>query len=163
MSLLIFQIIIKQWDKGENTPLHQSDRAVMPSVYTVTTKPAFDVFNQPCILEQHGDDIPTNMFSDGRIKTAVLSNDRVMFDRFQVVNCSHGFVLEYIVKGKDAQRLGQLNQSWIQSRYNWRYSVLEAQQVYWMYEEVILNATYMETFDADYFLKTEPSVVFNDL
>jgi hypothetical protein len=67
------------------------------------------------------------------------------------------------VKGKDAQRLGQLNQSWIQSRYNWRYSVLEAQQVYWMYEEVILNATYMETFDADYFLKTEPSVVFNDL
>ena len=162
MSLLIFQITIKQWDKGQNTPSHQSARAAIPSVYSITTKPAFKVFNRPCILEQHGDDIPTNIFSDGRIKTSILSNDRVMFDRFQIVNDSNGFVLEYLVKGIKAQTLGQLDQGWIQSRYNWRYSVIEAKQLYWMYEEVTLNAVCLEEFNADYFLKTEPSIVFND-
>jgi len=163
MSLLIFQITIKQWDKGQNTPSHQSARAAIPSVYSITTKPAFNVFNRPCILEQHGDDIPTNIFSDGRIKNSILSNDRVMFDRFQIVNDSNGFVLEYLVKGIKTQTLGQLDQGWIQSRYNWRYSVIEAKQLYWMYEEVTLNAVCLEEFDADYFLKTEPSIVFNDL
>ena len=163
MSLLIFQITIKQWDKGQNSPSHQSARAAMPSIYSITTKPAFNVFNKPCILEQHGDDIPTNIFSNGRIKTSVLSNDRVMLDRFQIVNSSNSFGLEYLVKGKSTQTLGQLNQNWIQSRYAWRYSVIEAKQLYWMYEEVTLNAIYMQEFDADYFLKTKPSIVFNDL
>ena len=163
MSLLIFQITIKQWDKGQNGPSHQSARAAIPGVYSITTKPTFNVFNTPCILEQHGDDIPTNIFNNGRIKTSVLSNDRVMFDRFQVVNESNGFVLEYLVKGRSTQTLGQLNQDWIQSRYTWRYSVIEAKEFYWMYEDVTLNSIYMEEFDADCFLKTEPDIVFNDL
>jgi len=163
MSLLIFQITIKQWDKSQNTPSHQCARAAIPSIYSINTKPTFSVFNKPCILEQHGDDIPTNVFSDGRVKISILSNDRVMFDRFQVVNDSNGFVLEYLVKEKKTQTLGQLNQDWIQARYNWRYSVIEAKQLYWMYEEVSLNTVYLEEFDADYFLKTKPSIVFNDL
>jgi hypothetical protein len=163
MSLLIFQITIKQWDKGQNSPSHQSARAAIPRIYSITTKPAFNVFNTPCILEQHGDDIPTNIFNAGRIKTSILSNDRVMFDRFQIVNNSNDFVLEYLVKGKIAQTLGKLTQDWIQSRYAWRYSVIEAKQLYWMYEEVTLNSIHMEEFDADYFLKTKPGIVFNDL
>jgi hypothetical protein len=163
MSLLIFQITIKQWDKGENTLSHQSARAAIPSVYSINSKPAFKVFDKPCILEQHGDDIPTNIFNDGRIQTSILSNERVMFDRFQIVKDSKGFLLEYLVKGKSAQTLGLLNQGWIQSRYTWRYSVIEAKQLYWMYEDVTLNAVYMEEFDANCFLKAQPSIVFNDL
>lgn len=163
MSILIFQITIKQWDKGQNTPSHQSARNEIPCVYTITSKPTFKIFNKACIVEQHGDDIPTNVFGDGRIKTSVLSNDRMMFDRFQIVNGLDGFVLEYLVKGRNTQILGQLNQKWIQSRYNCRYSVIQAKQLYWMYEEVTLNAVYMQEFDDDYFLKTEPSTIFNDL
>lgn len=167
MSLLIFQITIKQWDKGQNTPAHQSARAVMPTIFPITTEPTFNVFNTPCIVEQHGDDIATNVFSNGRIKKSVLSVDRVMFDRFQIVNGSEGFVLEYLANGSrdsshSPQILGQLNENWIQARYTWRYSVLESEQIYWMYEEVTLNAMCVEAFDENCFLKTQPGIVFND-
>jgi hypothetical protein len=163
MSLLIFQITIKQWDKGQNTPAHASARATMASAFSVAAKPAFSVFNSPCILEQHGDDIATNVFSNGRIKTSILSNDRVMIDRFQIVNGSTGLVLKYVSRGGSPQVLGPLNKNWIQARYAWRYSVLEANQIYWLYEEVTLNALCAEEFDADCFLKTEPGIVFNEL
>ena len=130
MSLFIFQITIKQWDKGQNTPVHQTARAAIPNVYAVNTKPAFRVFNHPCILEQHGDDIPTNIYSDGRIKTSVLSDDRVMFDRFQIINGDNGFELEYLIQGNKSKSLGQLNNHWIQARYQWRYSVIETKQLF---------------------------------
>ena len=162
MSLFIFQVTIKQWDKGQNTAAHQTARAAIPSVYVVKKKPTFKVFDQPCILEQHGDDIPSNIYSEGRIETSVLSDDRVMFDRFQIINTGNGFELEYLVKENEKQSLGQLHNHWIQAHYQWRYSVIEAKQLYWMYEEVTLNAVYLQEFDAEYFLKTEPNVVFDD-
>ncbi|MGK0249350.1 MAG: hypothetical protein ACI910_002092 [Oleispira sp.] len=178
MSLFIFQITIKQWDKGQNKPSHESTRANMPSVFSISAKPSFNVFNTPCILEQHGDDIATNVFSKGRIRTSLVSTDRVMFDRFQVVNGSTGPVLEFLhtghslVKGerlaKAAHRvnhdkslvLGPLNEHWVQARYTWRYSVLEANQIYWMYEEVTLNAMCADELDEKCFLNTAPSIVF---
>ena len=162
MSLFIFQIILKQWDKGQNTPTHQTARAAIPNVYVVNTKPTFKIFNHPCILEQHGDDIPTNIYSNGRIKTSVLSDDRMMFDRFQIINTANGFDLEYLMKGNKNKLLGQLNNHWIQAQYQWRYSVIEAKQLYWMYEKVTLNAVCLQEFDAEYFLKIEPSIVFDE-
>jgi len=162
MSLLIFQITIKQWDKGQNSASHQDARSAIPCVFPVSTNPAFNIFDTPCILEQHGDDIATNVFKEGRIRASVLSTDRVMFDRFQVVNSSTGPVLEYWARDKP-HMLGPLNKYWIQARYTWRYSVLEANQIYWMYEEVTLNAMCAEEFNANCFLETKPSLVFNDL
>lgn len=162
MGLFIFQFTIKQWDKGQNTVTHQTARANIPSVYVVNTKPAFNVFNHACILEQHGDDIPTNVYGDGRIKTSVLSDQRVIFDRFQIVNTAHGFELKYLNKENKKQSLGQINNHWIQAQYQWRYRVIESKQLYWMYEEVTLNAVCLQEFDAEYFLKIEPSVVFVD-
>ncbi|MEH6448090.1 MAG: hypothetical protein V7765_05430 [Oleispira sp.] len=171
MSLLIFQITIKQWDKGQNSTTHQNARNALPSVFPITAKPTLSIFNCECILDQHGDDIVTNVFSHGRIRAAVSSPDRVKFDRFEIVNSPTGLVLEYSDKGQglgngespNIQVLGPLNEQWIQARYNWRYSVLESNQIYWMYEEVTLNAMCVEAFDSHAFLKTEPRIVFNDI
>jgi hypothetical protein len=181
MSLFIFQITIKQWEKGQNKPSHASTRAAMPSVFPISSKPSFNVFNTPCILEQHGDDIATNVFNKGRIRASLVSTDRIMFDRFQVVNDSTGPLLEFLntggslVNGESLAKaesgvyhdkpvvLGPLNDQWIQARYIWRYRVLEANQVYWMYEEVTLNAMCAEELDENCFLNTKPSIVFNDL
>jgi hypothetical protein len=169
MSLFIFQITIKQWDKSQNTPAHQAARSAIPSVFTVTAAPTFNIFDSPCILEQHGDDVATNVFTNGRIRASVLSTGAVMFDRFQIINDSTGPKLAFlardegIVSEKKPQVLGPLNQHWIQARYTWRYSVLENNQIYWMYEEVILNAMCAEEFDGDCFLKVAPSITFNDL
>jgi hypothetical protein len=181
MSLFIFQITIKQWDKGQNKPLHESIRATMPTVFSISSKPSFNVFNTPCILEQQGDDIATNVFSKGRIRASLVSADRIMFDRFQIVKGPVGPVLEFlntghsVVNGESLAKgesgvnqdksvvLGPLNEHWIQARYTWRYPVLEDNQIYWMYEEVTLNAMRAEVLDENCFLNTKPSIVFNDL
>ncbi|MFT7409564.1 MAG: hypothetical protein ACI9EX_000135 [Oleispira sp.] len=181
MSLFIFQITIKQWDKGQNKLSHVSTRATMPSVFSVNAPPSFNVFNTPCILEQHGDDIATNVFSKGRIRASLVSADRIMFDRFQVVNGPAGPLLEFLntehslakseslangeqrVNQDKSLVLGPLNEHWIQARYTWRYPVLEANQIYWMYEEVTLNAMRAAVLDENCFLSTKPSIVFNDL
>jgi hypothetical protein len=163
MSLFIFQITIKQWDKGQNKPSHASKRANMPSVFPISSKPSFNIFNTQCILEQHGDDIATNVFSKGRIRASLVSTDRIMFDRFQVVNGSTGPVLEFLnseVNQDKSVVLGPLNDHWIQARYTWRYRVLEDNQIYWMYEEVTLNAMCAEVLDEECFLNTAPSIVF---
>jgi hypothetical protein len=178
MSLFIFQITIKQWDKGQNKPSHASTRANMPSVFPISSKPSFNVFNTPCILQQHGDDIATNVFSKGRIRASLVSTDRIMFDRFQIVKGSTGPVLEFLNSGGSFAKgeslanaengvnqdksvvLGPLNDHWIQARYTWRYPVLEDNQIYWMYEEVTLNAMCAEVLDEKCFLNTAPSIVF---
>jgi hypothetical protein len=178
MSLFIFQITIKQWDKGQNKPSHECNRATMPTAFSVSAKPSLNMFNTPCILDQQGDDIVTNVFSKGRIRVSLVSTDRIMFDRFQVVNGPAGSVLEFlntghgVVNGESLAKgengvnqdksivLGPLNEHWIQARYTWRYPVLEDNQVYWMYEEVTLNAMCADELDEKCFLNTAPSIVF---
>jgi hypothetical protein len=160
MSQLIFQVIIKQWDKSQRSPSHVSARAARPIRYTIAAKPAYYVLNKACIIDQHGDDIPTSIFKTGRIRTAVLPDGRINFDRFQIYGDTKGDILEYLTKGKKPEIIGPLNMGWIQCQYTWRYGVEEGGHHYWMYEEVTLNAACTDQLDVDYFLKTEPQIIF---
>ncbi len=162
MSVLVFQIVIKQWDKGQGSPEHIAARAAIPVRYAVATKPAYYVLDKPCIVDQHGDDISTSVFKSGRIKYGMLPDGRIRFDRFQVCGKEDGDILEYVSVDKGCQTIGPLNQGWIQCQYGWRYSVEEVGMRYWMYEEVTLNAACMDELDAECFLKTEPVITFND-
>ncbi|OUR89480.1 hypothetical protein A9Q81_21780 [Gammaproteobacteria bacterium 42_54_T18] len=162
MSVLVFQIVIKQWDKGQSSPEHVAARAAIPARYAVATKPAYYVLDKPCIVDQHGDDISTNVFKNGRIKYGMLPDGRIRFDRFQVCGKEGGDILEYVSEDKGCQIVGPLNQGWVQCQYSWRYSVEEAGMRYWMYEEVTLNAVCMDEFDDECFLKTEPTITHNN-
>ncbi|MFQ3199679.1 MAG: hypothetical protein ACI9SK_000387 [Zhongshania sp.] len=161
MSQLIFQVIIKQWDKSQRSPSHVSARAALPIRCTIAADPAYFVLNKACIIDQHGDDVPTSIFKTGRIKTAVLPDGRISFDRFQICGDTDEDVLEYLAKGKKPEIIGALNMGWIQCQYTWRYGVEEGGHNYWMYEEVTLNAVCTDQFDVDYFLKTEPRTIFS--
>ena len=163
MSVLVFQIVIKQWDKGHSSQEHVAARAAMSVRYPIAAKPAYYVLDKTCIVDQHGDDISTNVFKNGRIKYGMLPDGRIRFDRFQVFGNEEGDVLEYVSEGKGWETVGPLNQGWIQCQYSWRYSVEEAGMRYWMYEEVTLNAVCTDDFDAECFLKTEPSLIFEGL
>ncbi|MFT6914041.1 MAG: hypothetical protein ACJAWL_000327 [Motiliproteus sp.] len=162
MNLFVFQFVIKQWDKSQNTLDHQAERAAIPDRYSIKNKPTYKVLGKPCVLEQHGDDLPTNVFKAGRINTAVFPNNYIQLDRFMVTNDPKGDRLEYWINGEIEKTIGLLNNGWIQSRYRWRYSVIEGGQIYWMYEEVILNAACLDEneLEQDYFLKTEPEIIF---
>jgi hypothetical protein len=122
MSLLILQIIIKQWDKSQRTEAHESLRAAIPDKYSIIFPPAFYVFDKQCVIDQHGDDI-----QGGRVKYAKVADQTIKFDRFQI--CLTDKVMAYVdsKSGETPWVIGSLDNKWIQCKYNCRYSIFESE------------------------------------
>lgn len=155
MSILVLQIIIKQWDKGQRTKECVEQRAEIPDRYPIDFPPAFYVFNNQCVIDQHGDDLLGD-----RVTYSQGANGTVKFDRFQV--CLNSKILEYIGKpdsDKGRRTIGALDKKWIQCKYDWRYSVYEGGLYYWLYEEVVLNAISISTLNGNVFLDSDPALV----
>jgi len=159
MSILVLQIVIKQWDKSQRTGTHILERAKIPDKYPIIFPPAFYVFNKKCVIDQHGDDR-----QGGRVKYSQLADGKIKIDRFQV--CLESKDLEYfgISEAGEAPRIiGSLNNKWIQCKYNWRYGVFESDMYYWLYEEVILNTICISKLNGKVFLNAEPAIVYENL
>ena len=159
MSILVLQVIIKQWDKSQRTQQHIEDRDKIPNHYPINFPPAFYAFDKSCVLDQHGDDRLGN-----RISYSQSDNDTIQFDRFQVGLSDKR--LDYI--GPSASDLaprviGSIDNRWIQCRYDWRYSVYEGGFYYWLYEEVMLNAMYVNMLNENVFINSKPESIFDDL
>ena len=154
MSILVLQIIIKQWDKGQRTKEHIEQRAKIPEQYPIVSPPAFYVFNNQCVIDQHGDDLLGD-----RVSYSQGDNGKIKFDRFQV--CLDSKVLEYLGEsGNDHREIGSLDNQWIQCQYDWRYSVYEGGFYYWLYEEISLNLISISTLDENVFLNSDPAIFF---
>ena len=156
MSILVLQIIIKQWDKGQRTEEHVKKRAEIPDQYPIDFPPAFFVFNNQCVIDQHGDDLLGD-----RVRYSQDENGKITFDRFQL--CLNSKILEYIGQSEsdnDRRTIGSLDNQWIQCKYDWRYSVYEGGFYYWLYEEVSLNLISLSTLDENVFLNSEPAIIF---
>ena len=159
MSILVLQIVIKQWDKSQRTETHVLDRAKIPDKYPIIFPPAFYVFNKGCVIDQHGDDLLGD-----RVKYSQLADGKIRFDRFQV--SLEDKVIEYLgTTESDAVPgiIGSLDSKWIQCKYNWRYGVFESEMYYWLYEEVTLNAISIPEFNEKVFLDADPAIVYEDL
>ena len=158
MSILVLQIVIKQWDKSQQTETHVLDRAKIPDRYPVIIPPAFYACNGESVIDKHGDDL-----QGCRVKYSQSADGKIRFDRFQV--CPEGKVLEYFGTTDPDEApgiIGSLNNSWIQCKYNWRYGVFESNMCYWLYEEVTLNAICTNELNEEVFLHTEPALVHKD-
>ena len=156
MSILVVQIIIKQWDKSQRTEKHVEQRAAIPDQYPINFPPAFYAFNNQCVIDPHGDDLLGN-----RIRYSQDDNGTIKFDRFQV--CLNSKVLEYMgLRDSDKERrtVATLDNQWIQCQYDWRYSVYEGGFYYWLYEEVSINVISINSPDKNVFLKAKPALVF---
>lgn len=156
MSILVLQIIIKQWDKSQRTEECVEQRAEIPDQYPINFPSAFYAFNNQCVIDQHGDDLLGD-----RVTYSQGDNEKIKFDRFQV--CLDSNVLEYTGKpdsNNDHKIMGSLDNKWIQSKYDWRYSVYEGGFYYWLYEEVTLNAIIISTLNESVFLSSDP-VIFS--
>ena len=157
MSILVIQIIIKQWDKSQRTAEHVQQRAEIPDRYTVNFPPAIYSFNNQCVIDQHGDDLLGD-----RVSYSQGDNGQIKLDRFQVCLNSHS--LKYTAKpdsDKDRRTIGSLDNKWIQCKYDWRYSVFEGGYYYWLYEEVLLNAISISGLNEKVFLDSDPAIIFN--
>ena len=159
MSILVLQIVIKQWDKSQLTEKHVLDRAKIPDRYPVVIPPAFYAFNKECVIDKHGDDL-----QEGRVKYSQSADGKIRFDRFQI--CPEDKVLEYFGTTDPDEApgiIGSLDSKWIQCKYNWRYGVFESGMYYWLYEEVTLNAICTNELNEDVFLHAEPAILHKDL
>ncbi|GAW86561.1 conserved hypothetical protein [Bathymodiolus platifrons methanotrophic gill symbiont] len=153
MSLLILQIVIKQWDKSQRTDTHILQRATIPDKYPVLFPPAFYAFNKQCIIDQHGDDIQGN-----RVKYAQGADGNIYFDRFRVSKDNIVIAYHNAKLDKPPHIIGSLDKQWIQCKY----SILDADMYYWLYEEVTVNAIVLSKFDEKVFLNAEPQIVYED-
>ncbi|MDO9049126.1 MAG: hypothetical protein Q7U66_15515 [Methylobacter sp.] len=156
--MLVLQIVIKQWDKSQRTAAHVLERANIPDRYSIIFPPALYDFNKQCVIDQHGDDI-----QGGRLKYAQLADGKIKFDRFQL--SLEDKVIEYFgaTQSDTAPRaIGALNDQWVQCKYTNRYSIFESGFYYWLYEEVTLNAVCIREFNENFFMDTEPALVFED-
>ena len=156
MSILVLQVTIKQWDKSQRTDSHIEARAKIPTQYLLAFPPAVYVANDQCIIDPHGDDILGN-----RISYSQTDDGKMIFDRFQV--CLSKATLDYLGEEKtnnSAVSLGSLEDNWTQCNYDWRYRVEEGGFIYWLYEEVTLNAISLNSLDENVFLNAEPSHIY---
>jgi len=158
MTIFVLQIIIKQWDKSERSEQHHAERAALADRHLLAKDTAFYAFDKQCVIDQQGDDLRAN-----RLEFSQIDADTVQIDRF---NISLGNkTLKYNNQDDDAEKpslLGCLENSFIQCKYQWRYRVYEGGFYYWLYEERILNAINVATFEEDIFLKMAPNRIILD-
>jgi len=157
MSILILQTIIKQWDKSQRTQKHIKQRGEIADHNPVIFPHAFYVFDKQCVIDQHGDDLLGD-----RIVYSQPDNDTIQIDRFQISLSNK--TLEYLglPNSNSAPRtISSLDNGWVQCKYVWRYSVYEGGFYYWLYEEITLNAIYVDTLDENVFI-SEPERVILD-
>jgi len=155
MSLLVVQMVIKQWDKSQRTQKHIEERAMIAKQYPITFPPAFYTFDKQCVIDQHGDDLLGD-----RLRYYQPNKDTIEIDRFRVSLSNK--TLEYIGKpdsNEASRKLGSIDNDWIQCQYDWRYSIYEGGFYYWLYEEVTLNAIYVDSLDDKLFMESKPKVI----
>ena len=157
MSILILQTTIKQWDKSQRTDEHVEARAEIPEEYAIAFPPAFHLFENHCIIDQHSDDLLGD-----RLTYRQDGNGKIKFDRFRV--CMNTKTIEYTgnpVSEKASRKVGSIDNNWIKCKYEWRYSVYRNDRYYWLYEEVSVNVISMTTLDKNIFINSAPSTIFN--
>ncbi len=158
MSTLIFQVHIKHWEKSQRSPAEVAARAAMPDRSVLTAKPEFLILSRPTIIDR----CKGALDKPGReLKTAMLADGSVKLERFIVSESEGRVMLAYGAEKQAPHVIGCLNDGWIQAKYQWRYAVEEGGQVYWLYEDVTLNAVCVEEYDADYFLTQGPKLAFS--
>jgi hypothetical protein len=153
MSILVLQLIIKQWDKSQLTQQHADERANIANHYPINFPPARYTLDKQCVIDLHGDDLLKN-----RLGYSQPSNNIIQIDRFQVNLNKKELVYRNSLSDPDseARAVGSLDERWIQCKYDWRYSVYEGGLYYWLYEEVTLNAIAINAFDENIFLDAKP-------
>lgn len=124
--MLILQIIINQWDKSQRTKKHISERLNRPDRYPIIMPPASYAFKNWCVIDQYVDDN-----QDGPFKYPQIIKNDLIFYRLKI-NLNNN-ILKYNHSSSnkvDIEKIGSLNNNWIQCRYNWRYGTFKNKMYY---------------------------------
>ncbi len=158
MKQLILQIILRQWDKSQRSEQDTQARNALSNCYPVIIPPAKTLFDDQVIIDQHGDNLLAN-----RLQYQLLDND-LLIDRFRFNLTARTVEFKTKLTAEAAPvQLTKLTDGWQQFQYHWRYRVEYNEQIFWLYETVILNAACSEDYDETVFVKSSPINQFNNL
>lgn len=173
MHTLIFQLVLKQWDKSQRGDAFQTAIANAQSAFPIQSTPEFMLFDTPCILDQHAldftkaplDSTTAEQISGKRagraVKHMLHANGSAQLDRFITSKAEQTLQLSYKNEANILTLMGDLTNGWLQAKYEWRYRIEKNNEIFWQYEEVTLNAALVKNITADIFLSHPPAIVFN--
>ncbi len=158
MNKLILQFIIRQWDKSQRSEHDIQARNALPDRYPVKIPPAKSLFDEQVIIDQHGDDLFGN-----RLQYQLVDN-YLLIDRFRFDLDAQTVEFKARLTSADMPtQLAKIDNGWRQFQYQCRYRVDDSRYIYWLYENITLNACFADNFDQDFFVKSEPQETFFDL
>ncbi|MEX1199808.1 MAG: hypothetical protein WEB02_03365 [Methylophaga sp.] len=151
MNKLILQIIIRQWDKSQRSEQDTQARNALPDRYPVNIPPAKSLFDDRVIIDQHGDDLSGN-----RLQYQLLG-EFLIIDHFRFdLNKKTVEFKNKLTADANPLQLGTLGEGWQQFQYHWRYRIEHNQQIFWLYEDVILNSCFTKEPYNSVFLGVKP-------
>lgn len=175
MQTLILQITIKQWDKSQRSSEFIVSRAALPDCFKVENQPEFLILGNQCLIDQHTVDFidgehPAVVSNCGRdLKKAMLADGSVKLDRFIITIKSKNsenneLTLAYQADKETPLPIGSLSNGWVKAQYHWRHRIEKDNQIFWLYEEVTLNAVLIDGFDKstheNVFLDSQAQTIF---
>lgn len=150
--MLVIQIVIKQWDKGQRSDAHVQARRQKPDRYPLTSSTLKPMGEQQLLLEQYGDDVMGN-----RIRYELTDDNQFIIDRFRFdLDRKSVEMISQPDSMLPSKPLTSINDNWVQCQYEGRYKVFEGGLYYWLYEEFTLNACFLESVQHDVFMTSEP-------
>lgn len=173
MNTLVFQIVLKQWDKSQRHDVFQAAIATAANVYPIQSKPEFMLFETPCVLDQQALDFTiapleattaekiSGKGAGRTIKQALLADGSAKLDRFIISRAGDVFHLSYEDEEGMVSDISKLENGWIQAKYQWRYRIEKNHEIFWQYEDVTLNAAFVEQVTSDIFLCHPPAMTFS--
>ncbi|WP_438970095.1 hypothetical protein [Methylophaga sp.] len=155
MTVLVLQIVTKQWDKSERLEKHTKARAQIPNHYPVIEPNAKYLSDNHIILDHHGDDVMGN-----RLRYEITDDSKFIIDRFGF-DLKSRTVIHFPQPDSmlPPRHIATLSKGWIQCHYEWRYKVYEGGFYYWLYENVTVNAAFVESLTEDIFTRSEPAAI----
>lgn len=157
MNKLVLQVIIRQWDKPQLSEQHTQARQLLAD-RDVISPSALVLYEGLIHLDQHGDDVLGN-----RLHFQLVDNC-LLIDRFRFSLDRQTVEFKAKLEAEEPPiLLTTLNEGWLQCQYQWRYRIEEGGFIYWLYEQVTLNACFVENVDANIFMGSLPKQNFHEL
>lgn len=153
--MLIVQTFLTQWDKSQRSEADIRARLSQPHRALVDIASANRVDSERIVLDTHGEPEQKS-----RIQFH-LDNDDFYVDRFHFSLSDK--TLEYKTVQASPKLISGFNKGWVQCRYNWRRRVEQNGYIFWLYEDITLNACFVEEFQQDVFMNEAAEHVFTDL
>lgn len=158
MKKLVLQIIIRQWDKSQLSEPHIQARQALPDRYSIAPS-ALALFENRVLLDHHGDDVAGN-----RIRYQFTDDNFLLIDRFRFDLNEQTVEFKPVLQADEPPiLLTTVKEGWIQCQYQWRYRIEEGGFIYWLYENVIVNACFLTEIESTVFITAPPEQFLDNL